>query len=457
MGVALSRIGDSLSGKKTFRVLMNGGDGSGKTTLLYKWKLGEVVTTIPTIGFNVEEISLPPLPKGGDGTIINVDMWDFGGRVKVRALFPMYYPGTKCVVWVIDSTDQNQFEQIFDELYRTSQHKDLKDIPILILCNKQDRPDALSPDEIGKQLDLSRFRGHRVQMMGLSALKGDGLDEALQRLKDLLMNPTLSSEEEVNPTLQLTASLDYNDVTPKWPDFGLTTKEGNLTLQRFELIQKNTECPFAKSAILWGGKSMNDDDDNEGMSLALQARANYSTIFHFVQQIEMGVKLDGLCFEINHPLARTANVVEFGECIREFLTALSDLDPRKEFIMRVPYVGSTGWRFRFHGMDFFVTTFAPCYSITSSRYVFGTGRAFLLLQPELSFARHQLTPDTVETAWEKPKTMRDITRIAYKKAGRSYYIPKTLRYPPAEHIVKPLIDDGRSVVKWWEPPIQNKA
>ena len=29
---------------------------TGKTTILYKLKLGEIVTTIPTIGFNVETV-----------------------------------------------------------------------------------------------------------------------------------------------------------------------------------------------------------------------------------------------------------------------------------------------------------------------------------------------------------------------------------------------------------------
>jgi len=32
------------------RILMVGLDAAGKTTILYKLKLGEVVTTIPTIG-----------------------------------------------------------------------------------------------------------------------------------------------------------------------------------------------------------------------------------------------------------------------------------------------------------------------------------------------------------------------------------------------------------------------
>lgn len=54
MGVALSKVFASLLGKKECRILMVGLDAAGKTTILYKLKLGEIVTTIPTIGFNVE-------------------------------------------------------------------------------------------------------------------------------------------------------------------------------------------------------------------------------------------------------------------------------------------------------------------------------------------------------------------------------------------------------------------
>ena len=39
-----------LLAKKEMRILMVGLDAAGKTTILYKLKLGEIVTTIPTIG-----------------------------------------------------------------------------------------------------------------------------------------------------------------------------------------------------------------------------------------------------------------------------------------------------------------------------------------------------------------------------------------------------------------------
>lgn len=46
----LASLFKSLFGKKEMRILMVGLDAAGKTTILYKLKLGEIVTTIPTIG-----------------------------------------------------------------------------------------------------------------------------------------------------------------------------------------------------------------------------------------------------------------------------------------------------------------------------------------------------------------------------------------------------------------------
>ena len=48
---------------------MVGLDAAGKTTILYKLKLGEVVTTIPTIGFNVETVEYKNL---------SFTVWDVG-------------------------------------------------------------------------------------------------------------------------------------------------------------------------------------------------------------------------------------------------------------------------------------------------------------------------------------------------------------------------------------------
>ena len=58
MGNIFSSIFDKLWGiNKELRILILGLDGAGKTTILYRLQIGEVVTTKPTIGFNVETLT----------------------------------------------------------------------------------------------------------------------------------------------------------------------------------------------------------------------------------------------------------------------------------------------------------------------------------------------------------------------------------------------------------------
>ena len=57
-------------------------DAAGKTTILYKLKLGEIVTTIPTIGFNVETVEYKN---------ISFTVWDVGGQDKIRPLWRHYF------------------------------------------------------------------------------------------------------------------------------------------------------------------------------------------------------------------------------------------------------------------------------------------------------------------------------------------------------------------------------
>lgn len=59
MGLTFSKLFDKLWGKKEMRILMVGLDAAGKTTILYKLKLGEIVTTIPTIGMS-RWVGAPP-------------------------------------------------------------------------------------------------------------------------------------------------------------------------------------------------------------------------------------------------------------------------------------------------------------------------------------------------------------------------------------------------------------
>ena len=56
MGATWSKWQAYVAGKQ--KVAMVGLDAAGKTTILYRLKLGATVPTIPTIGFNVESVSI---------------------------------------------------------------------------------------------------------------------------------------------------------------------------------------------------------------------------------------------------------------------------------------------------------------------------------------------------------------------------------------------------------------
>ena len=134
MGLTISGIWERVWGMKDMRLLMVGLDAAGKvpfwltvyslhpsrtyldvlsphtqTTILYKFKLGEVVHTIPTIGFNVEQVEYKN---------IRLSMWDVGGQEKIRKLWRHYYDGAHGIIFVVDSCDRDRIDAAHDEVHR---------------------------------------------------------------------------------------------------------------------------------------------------------------------------------------------------------------------------------------------------------------------------------------------------------------------------------------------------
>ena len=101
MGNFFAKVFEKIVGKKEMRILMVGLDAAGKTTILYKLKLGEVVTTIPTIGFNVETVEYKN---------ISFTVWDVGGQQSIRQLWKHYYANTDAIIYVIDSNDNKRIK-----------------------------------------------------------------------------------------------------------------------------------------------------------------------------------------------------------------------------------------------------------------------------------------------------------------------------------------------------------
>lgn len=178
MGLLISRVFDAFAGAKPRRVVFLGLDAAGKTTVLYNLNLGEVVHTIPTIGFNVETLSHKNL---------TLACWDIGGQKKIRALWYHYFQGTDAVVFVIDSNDRHRIEEAKEELYHVMNHDLLVNAALLVYANKQDLPNVMTTAEIVDKLELSQnFRTRKWQVQGCVAVEGSGLYDGLDWLAHTL-------------------------------------------------------------------------------------------------------------------------------------------------------------------------------------------------------------------------------------------------------------------------------
>eukprot|EP00746_Dinoflagellata_sp_MGD_P168243 gnl/MRDRNA2_/MRDRNA2_99533_c0_seq1.p1 gnl/MRDRNA2_/MRDRNA2_99533_c0~~gnl/MRDRNA2_/MRDRNA2_99533_c0_seq1.p1 ORF type:complete len:203 (+),score=42.15 gnl/MRDRNA2_/MRDRNA2_99533_c0_seq1:85-693(+) len=173
MSMLLQSTWQRCFGKTEKRILIHGLDAAGKTTTLYQLKLGKVVTTIPTIGFNVETM---------DHQNISFTMWDLGGRDKIRPLWRFYYPGTQAIIFVVDSNGRDRLEDAREELCKFLNEEMLQSVPLLVFANKQDLPGVMSADEIANRLGLCNLVEREWFVQASSAVTADGLSEGLDWL-----------------------------------------------------------------------------------------------------------------------------------------------------------------------------------------------------------------------------------------------------------------------------------
>lgn len=105
---------------------MVGLDSAGKTTILYKMKHRELVSQAPTIGFNLDEVTI---------NNVTIKVWDLSGQERMRGVWKYYYESVNGIVFVVDSSDEARIAEARDEL-----HKILADsqkiVPLLIFANK---------------------------------------------------------------------------------------------------------------------------------------------------------------------------------------------------------------------------------------------------------------------------------------------------------------------------------
>ena len=178
MGFIFSKLWSTLISKKDVRILMIGLDAAGKTSILYQMKMAELVKTIPTIGFNVEQLDY----KG-----LRFTIWEVGGQDKIRILWKHYYQNSDGIIFVIDSNDKERFEKVRETLLLCLNEEELRDAALLIFANKQDIKGSVSPKEISDILEMGKIKNRKWLVQGSSAISGQGLKEGLDWLANILI------------------------------------------------------------------------------------------------------------------------------------------------------------------------------------------------------------------------------------------------------------------------------
>lgn len=155
-----------------FSSISVGLDGAGKTTILYTLKQDEEVTTIPTLGFNVEEVRYKN---------IKFTVWDIGGQEKVRPLWRHYHftAGAKVLIYVVDSSDRMRVEQAQHELHYILPNEELREAILLVYANKQDLPNAMTVDELKDHMKLNGITSHKWHIQPTCATERKGVLEGI--------------------------------------------------------------------------------------------------------------------------------------------------------------------------------------------------------------------------------------------------------------------------------------
>ncbi|XP_038831843.1 ADP-ribosylation factor-like 10 [Salvelinus namaycush] len=163
------------------QVLVLGLDGAGKSSMLQ----GLTATDgdkrghcRPTRGFNFISLSAPAR---------QLDFLEIGGGEDLRMYWAEYLGKTHALVYVVDSSDRRRLPQAKAELHRLLRlHSQL---PVVVLGNKQDKPNALSVSELHEALSLGAVADKRRLFLLAAQLGSDGLivSRNLQAFQDLLL------------------------------------------------------------------------------------------------------------------------------------------------------------------------------------------------------------------------------------------------------------------------------
>ncbi|KAJ6382133.1 hypothetical protein OIU77_030732 [Salix suchowensis] len=181
----------SVFGNKEARILVLGLDNAGKTTILYRLQMGEVVSTIPTIGFNVETVQYNNI-KFQDPHYLNA-LYTMENQFEGNFLVGMEKVGRQASDHTGDAIFPTHKPLFMLSIQCSCVHacflyneEELRGAIVLVFANKQDLPGALDDATVTEALELHKIKNRQWTIFKTSAIKGEGLFEGLDWLSNTL-------------------------------------------------------------------------------------------------------------------------------------------------------------------------------------------------------------------------------------------------------------------------------
>ncbi|XP_015256895.1 ADP-ribosylation factor-like protein 11 isoform X2 [Cyprinodon tularosa] len=163
---------------KSSQVIVMGLDSAGKSTLCAKQLTGQIVNTSPTVGFNVGNLDLDKKTS--------LTVWDVGGQKSMRPNWKYYLDDCKALVFVVDSSDAARMPEAHKALKSILSDERLRGVPLMVLANKKDLPNAMNIREVSTKLDLPNIKDRLWEIQACSATQGLGLGQAFKAVAKMI-------------------------------------------------------------------------------------------------------------------------------------------------------------------------------------------------------------------------------------------------------------------------------
>lgn len=160
--------------RQEMEITLVGLQNAGKSTLVQVIADGSFQEDmIPTVGFNMRKFT-----KGK----VQIKMWDLGGQPRFRGMWERYCANVSAIVYVVDAADHKQLDTAREELHELIVKPATKNIPLLVLGNKRDLPEALPEETLMQRLHLTDITDREVGFYTISAKNKENIETTIEWL-----------------------------------------------------------------------------------------------------------------------------------------------------------------------------------------------------------------------------------------------------------------------------------